>query len=116
MRGLRGHGRAHRERSGESGERGSYGPSGQQLLLSYEATAWCVGLLSVVVMELAMMSFEGGTCRADASAQCGLVSLRNTFLITQGSLTICTLNVQIREDFTLKMLTLYEHDYFRRFG
>ena len=29
----------------------------------------CVGLLSLVVTELAMMSFEDGTCRADANTE-----------------------------------------------
>lgn len=87
MRGQRGRERARREHSGASGEGGYSGPSGQQLPLSYEATALCVGLLSVVVTELAMMSFEDGTCRADAKAECGLVVVRNTFLITPGCLT-----------------------------
>lgn len=86
-RGQRGRGRAHREHSGATGAGGWYGPSGQQLVLSCEAPALCVGLLSVVVTELAMTSFECGTCRAGAKTPFGLVTTNSTFLITRCSLT-----------------------------
>ena len=44
-RGPHGHGSDRREHSGASGARELFGPSGQQLLLSCEAIALCVGLL-----------------------------------------------------------------------
>jgi hypothetical protein len=87
LRGQRGRGRAHREHSGATGARGLYGPSGQQSVLSCEAPALCVGLLSVVVMVLAMTSFDCGTCRTGAKDEFGLVTISSAFLITPCSLT-----------------------------
>lgn len=86
-RGRRGRGRAHREHSGATDAREWYGPFGQQSVLSCEAPALCVGLLSVVVTELAMTSFECGTCRAGAKNEPGLVTISSTFLITPCSPT-----------------------------
>lgn len=114
LRGQRGRGRAHREHSGATGARGWYGPSGQQLVLSCEAPALCVGLLSVVVTELAMTSFECGTRRAGAKNEFGLVIVHSTLLIiTRCSLTphpLCIYYIQslLPECYLDKVMTGFE--------
>jgi hypothetical protein len=115
LRGQRGRGRAHREHSGATGARGWYGPSGQQSVLSCEAPALCVGLLSVVVTELAMTSFERGTCRADAKHELGLVAMSTPSSSLIAGLHLI-LRVYIMYGAPARMLLQHSHDWLRGLG